>query len=792
MAKVLHRLGSFCFRRRKLTLAIWLVVLGAFLIGAFTLSGPSSTDFSIPGTEAQKAIDLLADRFPQLAAQGATAQVVFAAPAGQTLTSGSSRAAVEQVVARLKAGPQVARVVDPFEAQAVNQAGTIGYAQVTYQVAAVGLTSAAQDSLKAAVAPGRDAGLTVEIGGDALMVIPKMGAVDASGVLVAALVLIITFGSLLAAGLPLLTAILGVGITMGIMTTLSGFIHIQSTTPTLAVMIGLAVAIDYALLIVSRFRHEIAVGKEPGAAIGHAMGTAGSTVVFAGLTVIIALCGLVALNIGTTTSMGLFAALGVLIAVLIALTLLPALLGFAGRRVLAGRIPGLRARDPEAVGASRLLKNDAAPSEHDRHARGEDAKSANSSAIGATEDVPSRRRVCSEGRGFVLQQPPRPTAGQRWGGFVVRHRVPLLVVAIALLVGLAIPVAGLRMALPDNGTAAPETTQRKAYDLLAAGFGPGFNGPLTVVVDAAASPNAKTAATAVGSAIKQLGDVVMVTDPLFNQSGDTAILSVVPQGSPSSQSTTDLVKAIRGESASLRTETGAEVLVTGKTALEIDMSAKLNHALPLYLLIVVGLAFIVLTLAFRSLVVPLVASLGFLVSVMATLGVVVAVFQKGWLGSLFGIVKQPAPIMSALPILLVGIVFGLAMDYQVFLVVRMREEYVHGASPIEAVISGLAHGARVVTAAALIMISVFAGFGLFSGDATITMIGLGLACAILLDAFVVRMTIVPAVMALLGQKAWWLPRSLARILPDFDVEGKSLRPSQDHEILVVPKLQPER
>ena len=736
MAKVLHRLGSFCYRRRKLTVAIWLVVLVAFGIGAFTLSGPSSNDFSLPGTESQKAIDLLGTRFPQLSAQGATAQVVFAAPAGQTLTSVSSRAAIQQVVDKLKSGSQVARVVDPFEAKTINQAGTIGYATVTYLVPATGLTPATQDSLKAAVTPGRDAGLTVEIGGDALMVIPQMGSADVSGIVVAALVLIITFGSLVAAGLPLLTAILGVGITMGIMTTLSGFIHIQSTTPTLAVMLGLAVAIDYALLIVSRFRHEIAVGKEPEDAIGHAMGTAGSTVVFAGLTVIIALCGLVALNIGMTTSMGLFAALGVAIAVVIALTVLPAMLGFAGRRVLAGRIPGLRARDPEADSV-------------------------------------------------------KPAVGQRWGGFVIRHRTTLLIVGIALLVGLAIPVMGLRMALPDNGTAAPETTQRKAYDLLAAGFGPGFNGPLTVVVDAAASPDAKTAATAVGTAIKRLGGVMMVTDPMFNQSGETAILSVIPQEGPSSQSTTDLVKAIRGEGATLRAQTGAEVLVTGKTALEIDMSAKLNGALPLYLLIVVGLAFIVLTLAFRSLVVPLIATVGFLLSVMATLGVVVAIFQQGWLGSFFGIVKQPAPIMSAMPILLIGIVFGLAMDYQVFLVVRMREEYIHGASPVAAVVSGLGHGARVVTAAALIMISVFAGFGLFSGDTTIAMIGLGLACAVLLDAFVVRMTIVPAVMGLLGQKAWWLPKWLDRILPDFDIEGKSLRPSREREIRVVPKPQLE-
>jgi putative drug exporter of the RND superfamily len=728
MAKALHRLGSLCYRRRKLTIAVWLVVLVVFAIGALTLSGPSSTEFSIPGTEAQKAIDLLGTRFPQLAAQGATAQVVFAAPEGQTLATPDNQAAIEQVVARLKAGPQVARVVDPFEAQAINQAGTIGYAQVAYTVSAIGLTTEAQDSLKAAVTPGRDAGLTVEIGGDALTVIPEMGAADASGVGIAALVLLITFGSLIAAGMPLVTAILGVGITMAIITTLSGFIDIQSTTPTLAVMIGLAVAIDYALLIVSRFRHEIAIGKDPSEAIGHAMGTAGSTVVFAGLTVVIALCGLVALNIGLVTSMGLFAALGVVIAVVIALTALPALLGFAGRRVLAGRIPGMRARDPEADSA-------------------------------------------------------KPAAGERWGGFVVRRRVPLMIAAVVLLIGLAIPVAGLRMALPDNGTAGPDTTQRKAYDLLAQGFGPGFNGPLTVVVDAGAgaTSDAKTAAAVVSAAIKQLGDVVMVTEPMFNETGNTAVLSVIPKEGPSSQSTTDLVKAIRGESASLHMLTRADILVTGKAALDIDMSAKLNGALPLYLLIVVGLAFIVLTMAFRSLVIPLIASLGFLLSVLATLGVVVAVFQQGWLGGLFGIVKQPAPIMSVMPILLVGIVFGLAMDYQVFLVVRMREEYIHGASPRQAVISGLSHGARVVTAAALIMISVFAGFGVFAGDPTIVMIGLGLACAILLDAFVVRMTIVPAVMALLGRKAWWLPAWLDRALPDFDVEGKNLRRTHEHD-----------
>ena len=720
MATFLARIGSFCYKRRKLVLALWLAVLVAVGIGAATLSGPASNDFSLPGTEAQRAIDLLGQRFPQLSAQGATAQVVFAAPNGQTLTSGSDRATVEKVVAKLKAAPQVALVIDPFQGQTINRTGTIGYAQVTYQKPAIGLTTEAQNALKAAVLPGRSAGLTVEIGGDALTTIPKVGASDLTGILIAAFVLAITFGSLVAAGLPLLTAIFGVGVTMALITAASGFVHVMSATPVLAVMIGLAVAIDYALLIVSRYRHEIGIGKAPAEAIGHAIGTAGSTVVFAGLTVIIALCGMIALNISVLYMMGLFAALGVAVAVLIALTLLPALLGFAGRRILAGRIPGLRARDAEA-----------------------------------DED--------------------KPVLGHRWGQLVTRRPVWLLLAGVILLVVLSIPAVGLRLALPDNGSAAPATTQRKAYDLVAEGFGPGFNGPLAVVVEGSAGGNAKTAAATVSAAIAKLGDVAMITPPMLNQAGDTAVLNVVPKQGPTSQSTNDLVKAIRGQSSQLRRQTGAEVLVTGKTALDIDMSSRLNSALLPYLLIVVGLAFLLLTFVFRSLVIPLIGSIGFILSVMATLGVIVAVFQKGWLGGLFGIVDQPGPVMSLMPILLIGIVFGLAMDYQVFLVTRVREEYVHGAEPTEAVIAGLRHASRVIVAAALIMISVFVGFGLFASDQMITLVGLGLACAVLLDAFVVRMMLVPAVMTLLGHNAWWLPKWLERALPSVDIEGKALR-----------------
>jgi RND superfamily putative drug exporter len=522
------------------------------------------------------------------------------------------------------------------------------------------------------------------------------------GILVAAVVLVITFGSLVAAGLPLLTAILGVAAAVLGIQIASGFVDLGSSTSTLALMLGIAVAIDYALFIVSRFRHEMATGRRPEDAAAHAVGTAGSAVTFAGLTVFIALAALAVVNIPVLTEMGLAASFAVVVAVLIALTLLPALLGFAGNRVL-----GRRGRDPEAAGAG------------------------------------------------------RPTAGLRWARFVTRRPVAVLVAAVLGLVVLAIPALNLRLGLPGENMAGAETTQRKAYDLLTDGFGPGFNGPLTVVVDA---PDAKNAAAAAADSIGRLPGVVTVSPPVLNPAGDTAILQVIPQSAPDSTATEELVHAIRD----LRGP-----LVTGTTAVDIDMSEKMGAALGPYLAVIIVLAFLLLTLLFRSILVPLKAIAGFLLSVGATFGAVVAVFQWGWLGGLFG-VDQPGPIMSMLPVFLIGIVFGLAMDYEVFLVSRMREEHVHGAPPTEAVVNGFAHGARVVTAAAIIMVSVFAGF-ILSPESFIKSIGFALAAAILFDAFVVRMTIVPAVMTLLGRRAWWLPRWLNRVLPDIDVEGDKLR-----------------
>jgi len=706
MATFLYRLGRFAFRRRWLVTALWMAVLAAALTGAATLSKPTSDAFSIPGTPSQEAIDLLTERFPQASAGGASARMVFAAPAGRKLTDPELRAAVEGAVALLRQAPQVASVSDPFTSGAVNEAGAVGFVQATYSVPAPEVTDAARTALTSVLDKARAGGLTAEVGGDVLQVQSENSLTEVIGVAVAAVVLVITFGSLVAAGLPLLTALLGIAISVCAITAATGFLTLSSTTPTLALMLGLAVAIDYALFIVSRYRHELASGRDPEEAAGRAVGTAGSAVVFAGLTVVIALAALLVVGVPFLTQMGLAAAGTVTVAVIIALTLLPAMLGFAGRRITAGRRRGSRTR---------------------------------------------------------------PAFGVRWARAVARRPVAALLIGVVGLGVVAIPALELRLGMPDDGTAAPASTQRKAYDLLATGFGAGFNAPLTVVVDAGAG-SAAAAADRAAQLIRGLDDVAAVTAPVINAAEDTSLLTVIPRSGPGADATENLVHAIRRHSDNVP---GATVGVTGLTAINIDISAKLGDALLPYLAIVVGLAFVLLTLVFRSLLVPLKATVGFLLSIAATFGAVVAVFQWGWAADLIGL-EQTGPVISFLPIFLVGIVFGLAMDYQVFLVTRMREDFVHGTDARQAVITGFGHGARVVTAAAIIMISVFAGFVL-APDPVVKSIGFALGIAVLFDAIVVRMTIVPAVMTLFGRAAWWLPAWLDRILPDVDVEGEKLR-----------------
>ncbi|MFF8790305.1 MMPL family transporter [Streptomyces sp. NPDC015125] len=753
MATFLYKLGRFAFRRRRFVALIWVALLAVAGVGAATAAAPAADSFSIPGTEAQRAFDLLDQRFPGTNADGATARVVFKAPEGESMKDPANKAAVERTVHALQSGSsQVDRVADPYAAKALSKDGRTAYAQVSYKVTGFELTDASKDALEDAAKDGRDAGLTVETGGNALQAIPETGATEVIGIAISAVVLVITFGALIAAGLPLLTALIGVGIGVSTITALSSSLDLSSTTSTLATMIGLAVGIDYALFIVSRYRAEITEGREREEAAGRAVGTAGSAVVFAGLTVVIALVGLTVVNIPMLTKMGLAAAGTVVIAVLIALTLIPALLGFAGARVLPRK-----ARKADKASTSEASDT----SEMSEANRSDDA---------------DRGKAAGEELGRSAAATERPNMGTRWARFVLRRPVSVLLAGVIGLGVVAIPATSLELGLPDDGSQPTHTTQRKAYDLLSDGFGPGFNGPLMLVVDgrdAHAGQTTKSAAMRVAKEVGKLDDVAVVTPPTFNKAGDTAMLNVVPESKPSSVGTEDLVHDIRSTASGIAEDTGAKTLVTGTTAMNVDVSQKLNDALVPYLALVVGLAFLLLMVVFRSVLVPLKAALGFLLSVVAALGAVVAVFQWGWLADVFG-VEQTGPIMSMMPIFMVGVVFGLAMDYEVFLVTRMREAFVHGERPGEAVVTGFRHGARVVTAAAVIMISVFAGF-IGSSDSMIKMIGFGLAIAVFFDAFVVRMALVPAVLALLGRSAWWLPRWLQKLLPNVDVEGEGLR-----------------
>ncbi|MBA4866147.1 MMPL family transporter [Streptomyces sp. PSKA54] len=732
MATFLYRLGRLAFRWRWYVALWWVAILVA--AGFSAAKAPTAPDdgFSMPGIESQKAFDLLEQRFPGSSADGAVARIVFIAPDGQKVTAAGNKAAIDKTVDEAAEGSQVAGAVNPFQAKAVSKDASTAYATVTFKDKADDLTDASKKTLEDAVHQAQEAGLTVEVGGDALATQPSAGgAAEAIGIAIAAVVLLITFGSLAAAGLPLLTAVLGVGVSMASILALGSTFGLSETTGTLATMLGLACGIDYALFVVSRYREERAKGHAPREAAGLAAGTAGSAVVFAGLTVVIALAGLSVVGIPMLTKMGLAAAGAVVVAVLISLTLVPAILGFWPNAVLP-------------------------------------------------------RSARKRGK---IEQADAHNGGSRWARLVVRHPIPVLLLGVVGLGVIATPVMDLQLGMPGDEAKPTSSTERRAYDALAEGFGPGFNGPLTIVVDARDAENPKTAVSTISKEIAATDGVVSVSPARFNPDGDTAVFSATPSTSPTDEKTKDLVQTIRGERPGVESESGASFEVTGTTALNIDVAQKVQDALIPYLAVVVGLAIVLLLLVFRSLLVPLKAALGFLLSVLAALGSVIAVFQQGHGAELLG-VEQTGPIMSLMPIFLVGIVFGLAMDYEVFLVSRMREAYVHGDRPGQAIVTGFRYSARVVVAAALIMMAVFSGF-VGAQDSMIKMIGFGLAIAVLFDAFIVRMAIVPAVLALLGDKAWYLPRRLDRLLPHVDVEGETLGREVPAPSALVPVGRPE-
>ncbi|SDC02197.1 putative drug exporter of the RND superfamily [Geodermatophilus telluris] len=709
MAVLLSRLGAASHRHRLPVVLVWLLVLVGGGVGAATLAGETSNSFSIPGQESTTALERIGEEFGGVG--GATARVVLQAPDGQTLTTPENAAAVTGLAAELAQLPGVTSATNPLDpaAPAVNPELTTGYSTVSYDAAPGEVTPEQQDALLAAVDDARGTGLTVEVGGEAVQEPPHVGGpAEAIGVVVALMVLAVTYGALAMAGLNLLTALVGVGIGVLGITIATGFTELSSTTPTLAAMLGLAVGIDYALFIVTRFRQELRRGADVGTAVAVATGTAGSAVVTAGLTVVIALVGLAVVGIPFLTQMGVAAAATIVVAVLLALTLVPAVLGFLGVRALPRR---------QRPGAARHGAHEAA----------------------------------------------RPGFLAGWVATVTRHRAVTLLLAVVALGTVAVPFFSMQTTLVQAPPAG--STQERAQELLADGFGEGVNGPITVLFEGEGAPQA---AAGLSGRVGELDDVALVTPPVPSADGTAALLTVVPQSGPTDPATEQLVADLRDLLAGTD---GVQASVTGQTAVSVDVAQSLDEALPVYLALVVGLALVLLVLVFRSLLVPLVGVLGFVLTVGAALGATVAVFQWGWLADVVNL-DSTGPLISLTPILVIGILFGLAMDYQIFLVSRMHEAHAHGAAPVEAIRTGFRQAAPVVVAAALIMFSVFAGF-VPSGEATIKSIAFALATGILFDAFVVRMVLVPAALALLGGRAWWLPRWL-RWLPVLDVEGAAL------------------
>ena len=726
MATLLYRLGRFSFRHPWRVIGVWFVLLAALLGGGIALGGQSQESFVIPGTESQEALDRLEAVFPEVA--GASAEAVYVAPEGASASDPAYQAAIERMATEIARIDGISSVTTPFDEYAGKQLSDDGSMAIT-RIQFDGSASAVNDEtlaeLTATAAAAEDAGLRVEFGGQVFQETSfGITVTEIFGVVFAGIVLLVTFGSLVAAGMPLLSALIGVGIVIGGITTASAFTTISSSAPLLALMIGLAVGIDYTLFILSRHRRQLAAGDELEESAAKAVGTAGSAVIFAGVTVIIALLGLLVVGIPFLSVMGVGAAFAVLIAMGVATTLLPALLGLAGER--------LRPR-----------------------AGSREAKRATAHATGG-----------------------KPAAGLRWVNAVMRHPIIASVAVVGLLGTLAIPALDLQLSLPDGGSEPAASTQRQAYDLVTEGFGAGYNGPLVVAVDITQTTDILEDLARVGDRLRDLDGVEWVSQGLPDAGLDTAIIQVVPTSAPEAEQTKALVHAIRELAPSLESELGTPVWVTGTTAVGIDISSRLSDALVPFGLVVVGLSIILLMMVFRSVLVPVKAALGFLLSVVAAFGVTVAVFQWGWLGELVQL-ERAGPILSFMPIILMAVLFGLAMDYEVFLVSGMREEFVHGelrgGGDARAAISrGFAGGARVVTAAALIMFFVFFAF-VPEGSGMIKPIALGLATGIAFDAFLVRMTLGPALMALMGRAAWWMPAWLGRILPNVDIEGEGLR-----------------
>jgi RND superfamily putative drug exporter len=712
---MLERLARWSYVHRWRMLVIWIVARVGTLTLANLAGGPYSQDFSLPGTESQQVFDLLKHQFKS--ESGGTATIVFKANGG--VAQPQVRQRMEDLFASIQRMPHVIRVDSPY-AQSQGQAGiskdgSVAFATVRYNVQVGGVGKPEVDQM-ITLADKRAAGLQIEFGGpivDNAEFTPPGGA-EAVGLTAAIIILLITFGSLLAMGLPIMTAMFGIGISLGLVLLFANFLSVPNFTPQLASMIGIGVGIDYALFIVTRYRQGLSDGLEPAAAVAKAMTTAGRAVVFAGTIVVLSFLGILLMGFNFVQGIAVGGAATVFVTMVASITLLPAVLGFVGRNIDKLHIPRLR-------------------------------------------------RVENTGRQAFWY---------RWSRLVQRRPWVAFAFGLAILLTLTAPMFRLRLGLADDGNNPANTTTRKSYDLLTQGFGPGFNGQM-VLVATIHGPQDLAALNQLSQTLQGTPGVAQVSPAIPNPGGTAALLQLYPATSPQDAATTDLVHRLREQVVpEAMRGTGVHVLLGGVTAIAVDFSQKNASRLPVLIAVVIGLSFLLLMTVFRSVVVPVKAAIMKLLSIGAAYGVLVAVFQWGWFGSVIGIGK-PGPIEAWAPMMLFTILFGLSMDYEIFLLSRIREDYLRTGDNATSVANGVAATGRVITAAAAIMVSVFLSFVFGFPMRQIKLFGLGLAVAVFVDATVVRMVLVPATMELLGNANWWMPKWLGRLVPKIHVEPEA-------------------
>ena len=751
----MRALATWCFRHRRTVLLCWMLLLVGVSTAARVVGTDFSNDFQLPDTPSTKALKLLQDNSPKLS--GDQEQIVFQTSSGRHITDPDVEAAIGNVLNRLSTLPDATSVVSPIgplSADRISPDGTIAFATLTFDKGpqSIGQSEAKKlvDTAQSADRPGLQVAVSGQLAGEAKP--PSVGG-SGLGIALAALVLLLFFGSAFAMALPLLSALFALGTAIGLITMLSHILGMPEFAPELVVLIGLGVGVDYALFITTRHRQGLVAGRDIESAAVAAVNTSGRAVLFAGIVVCIALLGMFALGVSFLYGLAVAASIGVLLTMVSALTLLPAMLGFIGPRIMSRKQKReLATTGPRIIGAG--------------------------------------------------------TSGfwPRWSSFI-QDRPTLPAVAALVAIGLlVVPFFSLRLGSSDEGNDPVGSTTRTAYDLLAKGFGPGFNGPLMVVAQSpgvtGAPAGAGTTANPINAVLGRLttafkgqADVAAVGPPIVlpaKTGGDVALLEVYPRGSPQDASTTTLIDHLRSSVIPpVVAGSGVTVYVGGGTAIFVDFARVLSHKLPLFIGLVVLLSFLLLSVVFRSVAVPLTGAVMNLLSIGGAFGWLVAVFEWGWAGGAFG-VNRPGPIEAFLPVMLFSILFGLSMDYQVFLVTRIHEEYLKsGGDNKVAVRNGLAATGKTITAAAVIMILVFGSF-ILGGERVIKEFGVGLGGGILIDAVIIRMTIVPSVMQLIGKANWWFPQSLDRRLPHLSVDPDTAPdavaspPATDEELVATP------